>query len=44
MKGGVLLSKKKIMDIVLLVGSVLLTVAKAIVEQEKTQEDTDKTS
>lgn len=43
MEGGVLLSKKKIMDMVLLAASVLLAVAKAIIEQEKSQ-DKDETS
>ena len=43
MEGGVLLSKK-IMDIALLAASVILAVVKAIVEQEKLQEDSDKTS
>ena len=35
---------KKIMDIALLAASVLLAVVKAIVEQEKSQEDNDETS
>ncbi len=43
MEGGVLLSKK-IMDIALLAASVLLAVVKAIIEQEKSQEDNHKTS
>ena len=38
------MSKKKIMDMVVLVASVLLAVAKAIIEQEKSQEDNDETS
>ena len=38
------MSKKKILDIVLLAASVLLAVVKSIVEQEKSQEDNDKTS
>ena len=41
--GGILLSKKKIMDMVLLAASVLLAVAKAIIEQEKSQENKDET-
>ena len=44
MEGGVLLSKKKIMDMVLLAASVLLAVAKAIIEQEKSKDDSDETS
>ena len=43
MEGGVLLSKK-IMDIALLAASVLFAVVKAIIEQEKSQEDNDETS
>jgi len=43
-EGGVLLSKKKIMDMVLLAASVLLAVVKSIDEQEKSQEYNDKTS
>lgn len=38
------MSKKKIMDIVLIAASVLLAVVKSIVEQEKSQEDNDETS
>lgn len=38
------MSKNKIMDIVLLAASVLLTVVKSIVEQEKSQDDSDETS
>lgn len=43
-KGGVLLTKKKIMELVLVAASVLLAVVKSIIEQEKSQEDTDETS
>ena len=32
------------MDMVLLVGSVLLTIAKAVIEQEKSKEDNDEIS
>lgn len=38
------MSKKKIMDMVVLAASVLLAVVKAIIEQEKSQEDNDETS
>ena len=44
MEGGVLLSKNKILDMVLLAASVLLAVVKSIIEQEKSQEDNDETS
>ena len=43
-EGGVLLSKRKIMDMVLLAASVIIAVVKTIVEQEKSQEDNDETS
>lgn len=35
---------KKILNMVLLAGSVIIAVAKAIIEQEKSQEDREKTS
>jgi len=38
------LSKKKIMDMVLLAASVIFAVVKAIIEQEKSQENKDETS
>ena len=38
---GILLSKNKILDMVLMAASVLLAVVKAIVEQEKPKEDND---
>lgn len=44
MEGGILLLNKRIMDIALLAASVLLAVVKAIIEQEKSQEDNDETS
>ncbi len=44
MEGGVLLSKRKIMDMVLLAASVIIAVVKTIVEQEQSQEDKDETS
>ena len=42
-RGGVLLSKK-IIDMVLLAGSVIIAVAKAMIEQEKSQENREKNS
>ena len=39
-----MLSKKKIVDMVLLVGSVILAIAKAVIEQEKSKEDNDEIS
>lgn len=42
-RGGVLLLKK-IIDMVLLAGSVIIAVAKAIIEQEKSQENREKNS
>lgn len=41
---GILLSKNKIMDMVLMAASMLLAVVKIIVEQEKPKEDNDETS
>lgn len=41
---GILLSKNKILDMMLMAASVLLAVVKAIVEQEKPKEDNDETS
>ena len=38
---GILLSKNKILDMVLLAASVILAVAKAIVEQEKPKDSND---
>ena len=38
------MSKGKIMDMVVLAASVLLAVAKAIIEQEKSQKDSNETS
>ena len=40
-KRGILLSKNKILDMVLLAASVILAVAKAIVEQEKPKDSND---
>lgn len=41
MEGGVLLSKNKIMDIVLLAASVLIAVVQTIIEREKSHEDNE---
>ncbi len=40
-KRGILLSKNKILDMVLLAASVMLAVVKAIVEQEKPKDGND---
>ena len=43
-KGEIVLSKKKIIEMVLLTASVVLAAIKSIVEQEEAQEDNDKIS
>ena len=41
---SILLTKSKIVDMVLLAASVILAAAKAFMEQEKSKEDSDETS
>lgn len=43
-KGGVLLSKEKIMKMVLVAASVLLAVVKSIIEQEQSEKGNDEST